>query len=455
MIYYHCMVTPPSFRQCFLYRTVPRARKLFILSTKSLLLLCLLVQALGVACTERSRSNPLDPQNPQTGGKPTGLRVISELDTIRLSWNRLLLQDLSGFNVYRKLPNESDFTLLGQTTAQSNSYQDLSDRFGVLHSYRITARVGNLETPPSDEVTTTPGPTIVWVADIDSRAVIKLTHDGQHEILRSRAFLNPWRLRVDERRGNVWVLDDLTGDFGHLDQKGQLLGVHEKFFDAVGLALDPEDGSVWVAENAEHSLSRFDSNGKLLARVDSLPELAALAFNPHLQELWALTNAGEQLLRVEKNSARITRVELQPSWNGPVGDLAIRATTGEAWIAAGDRVVRLDEHGKVAFVSPDEFRYAIRVALDQASGACWMITDSRQYRNDSSVFRFAAHGTIELKVEGFGRPQSLAVNPYDASCYVLDTLHGRLVRISAAGQLTNGYTNFLAPIDIDIVRPER
>jgi len=411
--------------------------------------------ALLAACTERSRSNPLDPQNPQTGGKPTGLRVISELDTIRLSWNRMLLQDLSGFNVYRKLPNESDFTLRGQTTGQSNSYQDLSDRFGVLHSYRITARVGELETPPSEEVATTPGPTVVWVADIDSRAVIKLTHDGQHEILRARAFLNPWRLRVDERRGNVWVWDDLTGDFGRLDQKGQLLGVHAKFFDAVGLALDVEDGSVWVAENAEHSLSRFDSSGKLLARVDSLPELSALAFNPHLQELWALTSAGERLLRVQKNSMQLTPAELQTSWKGPVRDLAIRATTGEAWIAAEDRLVRLDEGGKVAFVSTEEFRFAIRVALDQASGTCWMITDTRQYRNDSNVYSFAANGTMLLQLEGFGRPQSLAVNPFDASCYVLDTLQGRLVRISAAGQVTTGFTSFLAPIDIDIVRPER
>ncbi len=412
------------------------------------------MQVILVACTERSRLNPLDPQNPQTGGKPTGLRVISDLDTVRLRWNTLAIRDLPGFNVYRKLPAENEFSLIGQTSAPTNVFEDLSDRYGVLHSYRITARVAGLETPPSEEATITPGPTVVWVADIDNRAVIKLTHDGRHEILRSRAFIDPFRLKVDKRRGTVWVLEDFSGNFGRLDQNGQLLGISERFFEAVGLALDAEDGSIWVGDNNEKRVWHFDREGTRLARLDSLPEFSALAFNPFVEELWVATTNGEQLLRIKKNSAQIQRVNLQPSWSGPVRDLAIVETTGEAWMAAGDRVVRLNANGEVALVTTEEFTFAARVAIDQASGACWVLDDVRQFLQ-SRVIKLEANGQVQLRLEGFDRPQGLAVNPFDASCYVLDTLQGRLVKISSEGTITVGYANLLTPLDIDIVMPGR
>lgn len=445
------MVPESSSRRCYHFRMKPAA----LAATMRCLFLSLLLQALLAACTERSRLNPIDPENPRTGGKPTGLRIIAELDTVRLFWDALALRDLSGFNVYRKLPTENDFVRIGHTAAQINAYQDLSDRFGTLHSYRITARVGDLETRPSEEATVTPGPTIVWVADSDSRAVIKLTHDGQHEILRSRAFLNPFRLKVDNRRGSVWVLDEYTGNFGRLNQKGELLGIYEQFYAPVGLALDLEDGSIWVGDNGEHVLAHFDNDGRLLARIDTLPNLAALAFHPNRNELWALTTNGEQLLRVGKNSMQIARVQLQPSWNGPVRDLAVHAGTGAAWLAAGDRVVRLQADGQVSFVSTEEFRFASRIAIDQVSGVCWVIDDSREFRDNSSVFKLDASGQVLLRVDGFERPQSLAVNPYDAACYVLDTLRGRLVKIAVDGKFTTGYENFLTPYDIDVVMPVR
>jgi sugar lactone lactonase YvrE len=438
---FHLFLTPPA----------PRA---FSFSPKAFVLFAFILALLLGSCTERSRLNPLDPKNPRTAGKPTGLRVIAELDTIRLSWDALALRDLTGYNVYRRLAHESGFYLLGQTSAQSNSLQDVSDRFGVAHFYRLTAAVGDLETLPSEEVTVTPGPTVTWVADSDSRAVIKLTHDGQHEILRSRAFFNPYRLRVDRRRGVIWVLEEYSGDFGSINNKGELLGKFDHFFEPVGLALDEEDGSIWVGDNGEHVLARFDKEGRAFARIDSLPELGALAFHASLQELWALTSKGELLLRVGKSS-QLTRINLQPTWSGPAADMAVAANTGEAWVAGRNRVARVNQDGNVVFTATEEFRFASRLAIDQTRGACWVIDDSGEFRNNSSVYKLSAQGQVQFKIDGFERPQGLAVNPYDGSCYVLDTLQGRLVKITAEGIATNGYANFLTPFDIEVVMPVR
>ena len=448
MLYYIFMTTRFFLRSFFHQAASPR----FISRHASLL--AALVFMLLASCTERPRLNPIDPQNPATGGKPTGLRVIAELDTIQLSWNALAIRDLSGYNVYRQLAHESSFTLIGQTSAPTASFRDVSKRFNLAHNYYVTARVNDLETAPSDEVTVTPGPTIAWVADADSRAVIKLTHDGAHEILRSRAFVSPYRLKVDSKRGVIWVWDEFTGELGSIDQKGERLGVYGRYFDAVGLALDEEDGSVWIGDNNEHVLARHDADGRLQARVDSLSRLSALAFHPALKELWALTYNAEHLLRVEKNTLRMTIVYLQPSWSGPVNDLAIFAQTGEAWIPAGNRVVRVNAQGRVVLISRDEYRFASRLAVDQANGACWVLNDSGEFRDNSSVIKLDAQGRAQFESAGLQRPQGLAVNPFDGSCYALDTVHGRLVRITAEGLAREGYANFLTPFDIQIVLPQ-
>lgn len=409
---------------------------------------------LSMACTDRSRLNPIDPENPRTNGKPTGLRVIADLDTIQLSWDALALRDLSGYNIYRRLAHESGMSLTGQTSAQTTTWREHSNQFGAAHFYSITARIDAVETLHSEEVEVTPGPTVSWVADSDNRAVIKLTHDGRHEILRASAFINPFRLRVDSARRKIWVVDEFLGDFGAIDEKGNLLGKYGNFFDPVGLALNREDGSLWVGDNNEHMLVHFDTNGSKITSVDSLPKLGALAFHSSLQELWVLTSAGDLLLRV-RSAAEVTRVNVQPTWEGPVVDMAIAANTGEAWIAAHNRVARVNREGVVVFTATEPFRFATRLALDQASGACWVIDDSGESRNNSSVYKLSAHGEVQFKIDGLARPQGLAVNPFDGSCYVLDTLQGRLVKISNEGMATNGYTGFLTPFDIEVVMPGR
>lgn len=449
MLYYIFMPTRFSLRLLFQQYASPR------FTSRRAALLAAFVFMLLASCTERSRMNPIDPKNPLTAGKPTGLRVIAELDTIQLSWNALAIHDLSGYNVYRQLAHESSFTLLGQTSAATTSFRDVSNRFALSHNYYITARVNDLETPPSEEVTVTPGPTIAWVADRDSRTVFKLSHDGAHEILRSRAFVAPYRLKVDNKRGAIWVLDEFTGELGSIDQKGERLGVYGRYFDAVGLALDEEDGSIWIGDNNDLVLARHAEDGRLQASLDSLPRLGALAFHPTQKELWALTENGEHLLRVERSTMRLTQTALHPSWSGPVYDMAILVQTGEAWIAASNRIARLSAEGSVVFVSPEEYRFASRLTLDQTRAVCWLLNDSGEFRPNSSVFKLDAQGRVLFEIKGLERPQGLAVNPFDGSCYALDTSRGRLLRISAEGVVQEGYANFLTPFDVEVVMPER
>jgi len=49
-----------------------------------LLLICAGLIVLAFRCTERQRANPLDPNNPNTLGKPQGVQVLSKIDTVFL-----------------------------------------------------------------------------------------------------------------------------------------------------------------------------------------------------------------------------------------------------------------------------------------------------------------------------------------------------------------------------------
>lgn len=408
-------------------------------------------------CSDRQRVNPLDPENPETGGRPTGLSVVSILDTIAVRWDALRLRDLSGFSLYRKRANESDFSPLADLGPRQNQFLDTAARYGVAHSYRLTARVNGFESPPSDIATVTPGPTLTWVADFDDRSIVKLSHDGQHAITRTLLFLPAFRITVDAQRGAVWALltdrPSLTsGELARFDLNGNPLGRSGDFTGIVDFALDASDGSIWVADSLGEGLIRFDREGRQIAQRKNVPKLAALAYNKFTDELWALAAHSGQLLRIASQPVVDTLfITTQNFISGAPRAIDFNQNTGAAWIALGDSVICVDREGNNRFKANASFRFASRVAVDQLTGVCWVIDESLYFFRDSRVLKFGVAGEMLFEVNGFDRPQALSVNPFDSSCYVADTLRGRTVIISSAGAVLPGYNDLISPFDIEVV----
>ena len=409
-----------------------------------------LILLLLAACRDRSRLNPYDPQNPNTQGRPTGLSVTAVLDTIRVSWEPMRLRDLTGYTLYRKLAQESDFSRLAELPPETHQYQEQSNLFGIGHSYRLVANVGDLSSPPSNEVTITPGPTLTWVADVNDGTLIKLTHDGRHELLRTFAFPAPARVTFDARRGNVWVLDGRTRRLSRINPVGRQQRDYDEFSAPVDLVLDSGDGCVWVADTLSNSLRRYDPNSGLQSKNDNLPKLAALAFNPYFNELWAIHQTGRELLRISKQAALMQRLTLPAAAEEKPFDIAVHAASGSAWLSLGGRVVRVDQNARLLGASSYAFRKALRLAVDQSSGECWVIDESVQVRA-SRVLKLDVHGNVLLQCEGFDRPQGLAVNPFDATCYVADSWRSRVVQISKSGEMQTIFSALRTPIDVEVV----
>jgi hypothetical protein len=114
-----------------------------IQNSKILIFIALLFIIYG--CSERERSNPLDPENVETGGALTGLTADwqglsdSSLSGIRLSWDGVSHSDLKGYNVYRKTPSDSEYNLVD--TVSEPFYEDAISRQDGFHKYNYAVSV--------------------------------------------------------------------------------------------------------------------------------------------------------------------------------------------------------------------------------------------------------------------------------------------------------------------------
>jgi DNA-binding beta-propeller fold protein YncE len=399
------------------------------------------------ACADRQRLNPLDPQNPDTFGQPTGLSVVSWRDTVTLRWDKLALRDLNGVRIYRQREGESRFSPIAIAPPNTNSVRDLRATFGLLHTYRIAAVATDFESSLSDSVQITPGPAFSWVADANTGDLIMLSHDGLHEILRTPAFGQPLRLQIDAKRGYVWVLDRFSGAFGRVAMDGRRSLNGKRIFGPWDLAIDQADGSVWVADSSANGngLMKFDSAGALIKSLESYKKLVALAVHPQTADLWALDRAASRVLIFSRTGElrRAASVALQRPT-----DIDIDARSGKIWIADGQRVLRLNANGNEEQLNTVAFRLAYRLAADENTGGCWLIDYSTAIRA-SDIIKLSATGETLFTSKGFDLPENLAVNPYDGSCLVADSGNGRVVRLAAGGRVLGSYDRVFSPVDVD------
>ena len=91
----------------------------------------LIVLMYGIwGCSRRSRSNPLDPLNSETYGRPTGLIAGSDKHQVTLQWDRLILDRLEGFNIYRRQEDQWTYEHIDFVSSEFNAF--CADYPGVL-----------------------------------------------------------------------------------------------------------------------------------------------------------------------------------------------------------------------------------------------------------------------------------------------------------------------------------
>lgn len=397
-------------------------------------------------CAERPRSNPFDPSNPVTSGRPAGLQAISGDNLIELRWQSAGAVADAGYRVYRKLEGETDYQPISSALPiSSTGFSDFGTENGKRHDYRLYFLLGGELSGLPAEDHATPGPARAWVADLSDRRVLRLSADGRRVASSFGGFFGPSFLGYDATNRLLWVSDTYDGSVKGMDAGQQVRVEIAGLSEPMGLAVDSTRDAVWICDQARDAVYHYSVTGApafpsslepidtpIAAAVDlvdgsvwvcehggdgrvrhylgngvpdgavSLPLPSRVAVDSLTRDAWVTSLDAGLVVRISPGVVAQDTVALA----GPIG-IAVDHRRGRIWVAdaRGNAVVALRRSGLV------EFRVgglnAVReVAVNLATGECWA-----SLLGDPSVVKIGPDGLLRERVVGMKQPYGLAVDP--------------------------------------------
>jgi hypothetical protein len=400
----------------------------------------------GYSCSERERNNPLDPNNPKTGGVLTGLNAFSQERQVYLQWNSIGLKDVNAINVYRKASDDSNFVLLGQVPSGTVDYTDKRVEYGKKYDYCITVQVGDYESPFSETASVTPGPTYTWVSDAGSGYVVCLTHDLRHHLFDFGILYFPYTIAVSPRERSAWVYARYEDIIYKLNQTGEPAVALQNLAAVTDMAVDTTLLDLWFSQSSNGTISKIQANGMRAFLVTTMQKPTALAMDSRGHYCWAI-DAGSTRKLVRINNAG--RIEASSEPLRAPKDLAISEIDNAVWVADSASVVKYDFSAQPAGIAAEGFYFAWLIAYDERRNVCWVI-DKEPPGQPASLYKIDVNGQVLFRLSEFGDPQSIAVSEFDGSCLVADPGRAGLFKVSKDGSSIEAVGSFSAAYSVAV-----
>ncbi len=334
----------------------------------------LLLAALALSgCSERERSNPLDPQNPDTHGAPTGFRAVTNRDTARLSWDPMDVSGLEGYILERSVAGEP-MDLLADVPQEVTQYLDNQLTFDTRYSYTVRAVTREGESRPAEPDTVVPGPHNFWVADFPRGIVRRVSYDGGH-VLAERRFISPEALAYQTEEGQLWVADFFERAVYALDVELNELLHLTLSGRPIELAIDTATQALYILETDPDDIVVISLEGDRLETIAVPFEVGingALAFDAVFNSLWLSPGAQGKLYRRELAAGAGWELT---SAGPPARRVDVDPVSGGCWMATDSGIVRLDAAGNRDVILP-ELR-VWDVSVNPVSGDCYYVGQSR------------------------------------------------------------------------------
>jgi streptogramin lyase len=397
-------------------------------------------------CSNRERLNPLDPANPQTGGRPSGFNAVAGYAAIRLTWDARPDLAIDGFQLYRYDSTMSAWQPLGGTRPTTSSvYLDSGLPNGRRQSYRLDYVIKGVPAGRPAEDEATPGAARPWVADPGAGELVRLSPDGRDVSLREKGLGEVYALAVDPSDGFVWAsarydglvwaydpwtpaafaipgvgspyalainpldhsawVTDLSGGLAHFYRNGTAAnpGYIGLFDDPIDVATCKLDGSVWVVERQGNRVRHLSALGAPIGTAFlDLPSRVAVDSLTRVGYVTSLDTG--RLWRIAENGQKIDSTSAA---SGPIG-VAIDRARGRVWVAdaRGARVLGLSLATLAVEVTVTNVGTPYDLDVDSATGEVWVVS-----RAERIVVRLAPDGTRLDLLEGFSDPVQVRVDP--------------------------------------------
>jgi streptogramin lyase len=410
-------------------------------------LLALLALSLLAGCSDRQRSNPLDPQNPATQGAPIGFAARASDHAVALNWVSIPRGEIIGFQLYRRVAGETTFTAISAVLPTSaSSYSDVGLLNGVDHEYRLFYVFDDgLHGNPASDIAT-PGAVRPWVTDFSSRALLRLTPDARRVGLTDAGgYQSPGNLDVDPPREHVWICDTFAGRlFRYTPSINEHVTINT-VSEPVDVAVDPATGNVWVCDQGQGAVLQFDEDGNAspLNRIGSLLTPLAVAVDPTDGSIWVCERDGSVVRHFDKNGVPLSGTSL-----GNPSRVAVDSLTRSAWVTSftQGRVVRYDFNG-VARDTIGGFTGPIGIAVDSNLGIVW-VADA----GSSRVVALDRFGDQLFALGGLSQAREIGLDKATGQVWVTLPGAGAVAVITPAGQVVRRVLGLSQPYDVAVGR---
>lgn len=318
------------------------------------------------SCSKRDRLNPLDVENPITGGKPTGLELVPIRDIVGISWNEININDLSAYIIYKSVNNAGLIeyaTVSGFTT----EYSDSAVSYYQNYTYAVQAETDYMVSPLSDTVSVTVGPYSIYVADFDDNSVRILSWDGSY-LIKSKSVSSPRAIQYRKSDNRFMVAD-------YYDKAVLLVSIDLNETEYIDIGDYPLDLDVNQLTNRIHVLTRNGYIMKLDEEGEKIETLnagmlfgwdAEISSDPISDGLW-ISNPDSGIVWFsphnigEKNVIRFSGLDSPSSLS----------SFGGCWVATHAGIVHLSPSGDSEILEPDI--YVTDVEIDTMSKKCFYV----------------------------------------------------------------------------------
>jgi hypothetical protein len=396
-----------------------------------------------VSCSNRNRSNPLDPKNPDTHGKPTDLRILSDRDNVTLSWDKITLDDITGYKIYKRNQNESNYQIIETIGSNRSTFTEETVPYDQQMTYQITALTSSgYESPFSDSVSITAGPNNYWIVDYYMGSVFHLTYDCLHFFSRFDYLLYPIAITADTTNRSVYFLEEVFGYIWKINKAGEIKLWVSGLNHPSDIAFDNLAQTIWVCNNDGSEIVRFDMDKVKLGTSTGFGKIINLRLSGKDEGCWIMDALYKSVAHLSLYGIEDVKIEYpltEPS------TISCYQSEGWIWIADSLQLIKANANGEIA-CTIDMNQSITSLSIDQSTGDCWaaIVTD----QNAHEILKFSPSGEILVTQVGFAYITAIAANPSNGGCLVADAGTGCINRISNEGKVLKQNCEFYTPWDI-------
>jgi streptogramin lyase len=396
---------------------------------------------IAIACSDRQRLNPLDPQAEFGVGSVGQLESMAGDGQVQLGWDYSQFDDVEGYLLYKR-PVGGEFALLTRELLPPTRRQfvDAEVANGTSYEYRMGLVIsGEGERGVGEIALATPGPEVAWVADRGTGLVWKVNADGRSARFARGRFFDLRDIAVDGSNGSCWISDGASQALFRINAAGELerLGAALEMPDE--LEIDAVAGVGWVSDLKRREVFWFS-----LAPTDTLEFFVVDASLAEPSGLAAFSGAcwivDRQQGRAFLYSTSGRRIVEFRSLNEP-GYIDV-GSDGSAWVLVddGSAMVRLDlDGGSQEVVLP--FQGARSLAVNRRDGTVWVLAEGE-------LALYARNGQLIQQWSEVPAGRALAFDPAQDRAWI--ATQGALWKFSPEGETVARLEGFSSMVRVAV-----